>query len=159
MDEAVVPAPAPPEHHGACAEKQYAGEKREETGVVVAGPAARDRVVGGLGTYEDAEVAKEECECSASSGADATEGEGRAGKESERHEAADEMVTGRGARLWLEEVVIDEMQANETAADQDENPFASIPARRMPSTRTVPSVMFASVVAISSTKRPWEGLL
>jgi len=29
----------------------------------------------------------------------------------------------------LEEVVIDEMQANETAADQDENPFASTDVR------------------------------
>ena len=35
------------------------------------------------------------------------------------------MVTGGGARLRLEEVVVDEMQADQTAADQDENPFTS----------------------------------
>ena len=132
----VVGAARAPERHGPDAEEHEPGEHRQEAGEVVAGRPAVQRVVHGLGAAEDAEEAGEERQRRAHSGpGPPVQGRG-ACEERQGHEAADEVVGHRGARLGLQEAVVDDVQ-------RDERPARPSPAlarwRRGPTPRCGPA--------------------
>ena len=110
---AVVLAAGPPQRHGAEPEQREPGGDREQPGVVVAGRADLDRVAHGLDAGDDAEHAGDERERPAAAAAQARVRPSRERERRKRHQAADEVIADAGARLRLQEVVVEHVQRDD----------------------------------------------
>src|SRR4051812_3552304 len=110
-----------PQRHGAETKQQHTGRNCQEAGEVVAGRPDLPRVVQALdagGDPEDAERERQRPPPSSSQQRVRPRGEA---EQRERHEAADDVVPGRGARLRLQVVVVEDVGGydGERAAEQD----------------------------------------
>jgi hypothetical protein len=118
---AVVPAAGPPQRRHAKSDQRDAPKEREQAREVVAGRTDLDRVAHRFDAGDDPEHAGDQRQRPAAAATEAGIRPGCEGEGSERHEAADEVIAGGGARLGLHEVVVDHMQCD----DADDEPERS----------------------------------
>ena len=123
--EAVVRPPRSPQSHGAEADQHEAGGDREETGVVVAGRPYRPRVVNGFRSGEDAEEPCDERDRRACPGTETWVEDAGDDEKCQWHEAADEVIGGGGPGVWLQEVVVDDVEGDDAERDSGEAGFGA----------------------------------
>jgi hypothetical protein len=112
-DQAAAPS-RPPEGDEPDTDQQEARGNCEEPREVVARRAGLARVVAGLAhAHHDREEAEAEGERRSGAGSKPWIDPGGEDEERGLHEAADEVVTGRGAGLRLEEVVVDDVKGRD----------------------------------------------
>ena len=121
----IVHASRPPQRDRPDTEQQEAREYRQQARVVVARRPDRSRVVDGLRAGEHAEVAQQERDRAAGAGAEPAVERGGSEEQGKRHEAANQMVARCGARIRLEEVVVEDVQRDDTGAEQEESGFGA----------------------------------